>query len=178
MAEYCDIVMDICSKYNNRFINYNSIPEPKDLITLNNWQMAIDAIKGCNYLGSVAGQPYSVCLNSFGRTFYNDGKTFVKLVEQENESKLIEADRQNKIDNKLELDLIQAKRQVKWFGPLLTISFVGCVGTIVGIWNIARMKSEENRLKTIDTSISRLFQKQKVDSIRVWQIEFQKKPSP
>lgn len=83
--------------------------------------------------------------------------------------------KQKKIDDKLELDLVSAKRQVKWFYPLLIISFIGLLGTITGIWNIFRIKSVEKKTETLTNNIYLLFQQQKADSVSVLQNDIQKK---
>jgi hypothetical protein len=174
MAEYCDIVMQ--SAYNSINPVAQTNVSIKDKITKEDWQNAIDVIKAeYGYVDSLTLNPYIVKLNPIGKAFLANGNSFVKLVELEAIKLEEDIKKQKDVEGKFQLDFLQAKRQVKWFYPLLLVSLIGCIGTIIGIWNTVRIKSGENHLETIDKSISHFYQKEKVDSIRAWQIDTLKK---
>lgn len=94
------------------------------------------------------------------------GNGYLNLIKSKNIAELKQKkeaeQRQKKQDDKLELDLITAKRQVKWFYPLLFISFIGCLGTIIGI---VRSNSQKKQIESINKSISHFYLKEKQDSI-------------
>lgn len=112
-----------------------------------------------------------------GTALQNGG--YLRLINQQQTDKTAETkiaiERQQRQDDKLKLDLLQVKRQVKWFYPLLIISFIGVIGTGLSIYNIIHQIKEENKQATINKSIFLLTLQQKADSIHALQNEIQKK---
>ena len=82
-----------------------------------------------------------------------------------------------KASKKLDKDLLIAERSVKWFYPLLFVSFIGLGGTILGIVNTLRIISQDKKIESLYISIyhSTTPSGQMGDSTHILQTQPQKK---